>query len=65
MKKTHITPVIEAIETDANIMSAASNIEGYVGNKNPLNYGGVDEAGEIEASSRMFIDWGDDNEDDW
>ena len=62
MKKTYIAPAIYDDTMDLCILAAASNIKGYYGDKNELYYGGVDELGEINPSSRQFTDWLDDND---
>lgn len=52
MKKSYISPATEALEYVMEEMIATSSVT----SDNGLDYGGIDEDGDLEAETRMLID---------
>ena len=59
MKKTYIQPCMEVISEDSPVLLSGSGVEG----SNGIGYGGVDDEGTKDPSSRRFgFGWDDDDE---
>jgi hypothetical protein len=59
MKKIYMRPAQSMIETEPDQM-----ICGSIKSDRGIDYGGVDEEGSLDPSSRRYESWDDDNEED-
>ena len=66
MKKTYVKPAVETMSACTVAMVSESNaIVSNLPQETPINYGGVDEMGELKPSSRRGKDWDDDEDEDY
>lgn len=63
MKKNYIAPSMEIAEIELQQMVAVSSQRVYT--EFGINYGGIDEDGELDPASRRNNNLWDDEEDDW
>ena len=62
MKKIYMRPAQSMIETEPDQIICGSR--GGVTSDRGIDYGGVDEEGSLDPSSRRYESWDDDNEED-
>jgi hypothetical protein len=62
MKKLYLKPCIEEFGSDLTMMLCGS--QGITSNKD-IDYGGVDNEGTLDPSSRRYDAWDDDETSDW
>ena len=66
MKKIYMKPVVETMSVCTMAMISNSNaIISNLPQETPVNYGGVDEDGELDPASRRGNDYWDDEEEDY